>query len=202
MRNVPIKKTKISTIKEYFEKVKFKLSNSNNLLDKYKNCEYLEEIKNNKDFYLIISQLTAQSKSSKQENRICTVLDGMKIKAEADKGDFVDKNGDFFEIKCSTPSKDGNILNVVQIRLHQPIEYYICAFIDDIDYKNNFVFKLTKEQMKEECNLIGNSAHGAAKKQQINKEMRFSIIIDDTHSKTTKRWLEKYRDNKLERKIF
>lgn len=202
MSNVPIKKTKISTVKEYFEKVKLKLSNSNNLLEKYTNYEYLEEIKNNKDFYSIISPLTAQSKSTKQENRICTILDGKKIKAEADKGDFVDKNGDFFEIKCSTPSKDGNILNVVQIRLHQPIEYYICVFIDDINYKNNFVFKLTKEQMKQECELIGNSAHGAAKKQQINKEMRFSIKIDDINSETTKRWLDKYRDYNLERKLF
>ena len=70
MKNIPIKKTKIFEIKEYFGKVKLKLSNSNNLLDKYKNYEYLEEIKNNKDFYSIISPLTAQSKSTKQEKTV------------------------------------------------------------------------------------------------------------------------------------
>lgn len=198
-----IKKTKISNMKYYFERVKSKLLNSDFLLNnKYKNYEYLEEIKNNKDFYLIISPLTAQSKSTKQENRICQILDGKKIKAEADKGDFVDKNGDFFEIKCSTPSKDGNILNVVQIRLHQQIEYYICVFIDDIYYKNNLAFKLTKQQMKDECNLIGSLAHGTVKKSQINPEMRFSIKIDDINSPITKRWYNMYRDQNLERKIF
>lgn len=189
------KKTKISDIEKYIKNVKFKLHNSDFLLNKYKDYKYLEDIKDKKDFYLLIAPLTAQSKSTKYENLICKILNGMKIKAEADKGDFV-------EIKCSTPSKDGNILNVVQIRLHQQIEYYICAFIDDISYKNNFIFKLTKEQMKHECDLIGNSAHGAARKQQINKEMRFSIKLDDIDSEVTKRWLNNYRNQNLERKLF
>ena len=56
--------------------------------------------------------------------------------------------------------------------------------------------------MRQECDLIGSSAHGASKKQQINKEMRISIKLDDMDSDTTKRWLSKYRDKDLERKLF
>jgi hypothetical protein len=188
------KKTKFEEIENVIYNSKQKINLSSSLIEKYKELIFIEDIKSNKDLFQIISPLSPQSKGPKQEKRIVDMLGGQKIKSTADKGDYVDKNGDFFEIKCSTPSKDGLVLNMVQIRLHQKIEYYMCFFIDDINYNNNFAFILSKEQMKTEVEKIGASAHGAKKKDKsfiefspLNKEYRITIKLYDINNKDTQR---------------
>jgi hypothetical protein len=183
-------RTKFNEITKEIEKSKIKIDNSYGLIDVYVNIKHLtfvEEIKPNKDLFMIIAPLTSQSKGPKQEERIIYMFGGKKIKSEADKGDYVDANGNFFEVKCSTPSKNLNVLNIVQIRPHQQIEYYICCFIDDVQYMNNYCFKLSKEQMNDELDMIGHSAHGAAIKVQLNKEYRISIDLNKLDNVNTKR---------------
>ncbi len=158
----------------------------------------------NKDFFLAVATLTAQQKGPKHEKRLIKIFKGKKIKAKLNKGDFVTKNGKYYEVKCSTPSADGNVLNLVQIRTFQKIDYYLCVFVDDVYYKKNYVFLLNKKQMKYECETIGNSAHMTSDivSKTKHREYRISIFLDKPNSETTKRWIKDYRNKKLEEKIF
>ncbi|MGZ9413938.1 hypothetical protein ACXX84_03430 [Mycoplasma sp. AC157] len=58
--------------------------------------------------------------------------------------------------------------------------------------------------MEEEIKILGHSAHGVINKNNNNnkQEYRISIDLNDLNNTNTSRWLEKYRDSKLEEKLF
>lgn len=136
--------------------------------------------------------LSAQSYGGRVQNYYGRRFKMEKVPASAGRGDLVDAEGNYFEFKFSFASRAKRNLDVVQIRLHQPIEGYV---IMGSDAANNFepsVFVLSKAQMIEECTTLGaNSAHGTKSAVSENKtrELRFSISMDGEHMK---RWRERY----------
>ncbi|WP_027121513.1 hypothetical protein [Mycoplasma leonicaptivi] len=149
------------------EIIKQKILNKEYLFNKYKHIANLYDIEPNKDIILLTSILTAQRKSIIQQNLVQRTFTMNKIASNIERGDLVGNNGEYIEVKISTPSAYGNKLNVVQIRAHQNIDFYYCIFIDDINYKNNFFFVLTKEQIQKEIILIGTLAHGVKNSKNV-----------------------------------
>ncbi|MGZ9413446.1 hypothetical protein [Mycoplasma sp. Z386] len=195
----------IKDIFKVIESYKIRINNFNKYVNKESIDEQkLEDITSSIKYFFIISVLSPQSKSTLQQTFIEKKFEFEKISPKLEKGDSKDKDNLYYEIKCSTPSANGNILNIVQIRLHHELDYYLCVFIDDLFYKNNFLFLLTKEEMEEEIKILGHSAHGVINKNNNNnkQEYRISIDLNDLNNTNTSRWLEKYRDSKLEEKLF
>lgn len=199
---------KISLIEKHLSSLEYKISIVKNLIEKYKNenIKFVSDISDNKDFSSIISLLSSQRKSPQYEKRFGKVFDLIKMKPKDCKGDFRNKDNKYIEFKCSTPSINGeNIiytLNIVQIRLKHNIDYYICMFIDDVNWKNNYIFKLTHNQMKEECDMNGANAHGTkSNESKFNDEIRITIKLDKLN-KTFMRWNNKYRCKEMEKKFF
>ncbi|MGY5139590.1 hypothetical protein ACUZ9N_02535 [Mycoplasmopsis gallinarum] len=195
-----INKENSKQILDFLNVTKVKIDNVFNLLAKYPKPEKWIEIENAEEFFKIISFLTPQSKSIWIETKIIEKLELKKIKANLNRGDAINKNNEYIEIKISTPSKFGNILNLVQIRPFQNLDYYFCVFVDDINFQNNFFFVLNKKEMDTEIKLIGTNAHISGNKNQ-HKEFRISIKID-LKDVNFQRWLKHYRNSEIERKIF
>lgn len=153
-------------------------------------------------FYEAISNLTAQSKAPLGEKFICEQLNFKRIPASKNCGDAIDNNGNIYEFKNSFTNK-GNNLNIRQIRLWQPIDYYYCIYIDEEDINNSLFFVLTKEQMINEVALCGGYTHGTVEANRNNQNKEYSITISLIgNNEKLKRWKENYLSNELKIKIL
>lgn len=153
-------------------------------------------------FYEAISNLTAQSKAPLGEKFICKQLNFKKIPASKNSGDAIDSDGNIYEFKNSFTNK-GNNLNIRQIRLWQPIDYYYCIYIDEEDIDNSLFFVLTKEQMTKEVALCGGYTHGTVEANRNNQNKEYSITISLIgNNEKLKRWKENYLSNELKIKIL
>lgn len=170
--------------------------------DKYSHLTSIEEIDNGIVFYTLISSKNAQSKAPLSEKFIARKLGFSTISASLNSGDFTDGEK-YYELKNSFTNK-GNNLNLRQIRLWQPVDYYICVFIDEYDVKNSKFFKLTKEQMANEVDLCGSATHGTSTANIENANVEYSITIPifNLKNEKTKRWNENYISLELKETIL
>lgn len=151
---------------------------------------------NLEEFIKAMSLLKPQSYGKRIENRIIQDLNNKPVSPKEDKGDMVDNNGQFYEIKTSLITETNNALNLVQIRLWQEIDYYFCLAFDLRNLKDIAIhqFMLTKEQMTKEMLLLNaTSAHGTKSAIKENKtvELRYSLKIDEKNE-VFKRWKKDY----------
>lgn len=153
-------------------------------------------------FYNSISSLTAQAKAPLGEKFLCYQLGYERVAANKNCGDAMDSQGNFYEFKNSFTNK-GNNLNIRQIRLWQPIDYYYCIYIDEDNLENSLFFVLTKQQMEEEVVLCGNYTHGTAEANKNNQNREYSITISiKNDNEKLNRWKEKYLSVELKNKIL
>ena len=137
------------------------------------------------EFILLMSLKNPQSYGALIQNRIIKELNGQKVKPSLNRGDiFI--NNDYHEIKASILTPTNNVMNLVQIRLWQEICGYYC-FAFDIRTKNKFniyEYYLSHDQMNNEVDLLGSSAHGTKIVTAENKhnEKAIRINIEDTDS--------------------
>lgn len=122
------------------------------------------------EFLLHCALLNPQSYGAIIERKFRDVNKLKKIPANKNKGDaFNPRDGKNYEIKASYSGNDGSY-NLVQIRPWQNVDYYILL----IDIKDEKVIKklfvLTHEEMLNEVELLGGTAHGTT-----------SIITEDVH---------------------
>lgn len=121
-----------------------------------------------------------------------------------DQGDFLNREGESVELKCSFQTCTNKIINVKNIRIWQPTKYYYIFAVDYADFENlkYDCFKLNKQEMIEEMLLCGarpQSNTKAINSEHENRNESFSIKIG---SNTHTRWLEKYKLNNFDlRKI-
>lgn len=145
-------------------------------------------------FLKIMKFLTPQSYGSRIQNKLIKSLGFSKVDQRLDKGDYKDQFGHHYEVKISLITETNNSLNMVQIRPWQEIKGYICIAIDLREDPKIYTFKLNKEEMKAECELMkASSAHGTknAVKNNENIELRMGLKID-LKNKDFLRWKEKY----------
>lgn len=117
------------------------------------------------------------------------------ISSLEDRGDCMDVNGNYYELKTSFIDSVNSRINVVQIRPWQNIDFYDIITIDKRE--NPFdvgVYRLSKNDMEYECSLLGSTAHitSEASRFNKNKELRFTLKVDP-FSWDYIRWEEKYR---------
>lgn len=145
-----------------------------------------------KNLFLYINP---QSYGSRIERRIIRDSQNTKVNSSLDRGDMVSGGGSYYEIKNSIITHSNPQLNIVQVRLWQEVDYYLCVAYDirDIDNFQSYIFLLTHDEMFEQCKYQANAAHGTKGANDLNEnvEMRFSIKIDE-NNKVFKYWMEHF----------
>lgn len=174
------------------------------MLLKQEQCDTnIEECKNSFLFYTVISNYSVQRKAPLSDKYLIRKLGYQSVSASQNRGDACDKAGHYYEFKTSFTNK-GNKLNLRQIRLWQPVDFYYCFFINEEDFSQSLAFVLTKEQMEEEAKLLGGATHGTAAANSENKHIEISITIDvyNIKNEANKRWREKYLSEELMEAVF
>jgi len=152
---------------------------------------------NEKNFIKKVSLLSPQSYGNKIEKWINKQLKTKMVLASKNRGDL-SSNGKYIEVKSSIITKTNPFLNMVQIRLYQDLDYYLCCAFDVRDIRNykSYYFLLTHDDMEEEMKVLTSTpAHGTkdSLKDHNNIELRYSLLIDE-NSKIFKRWMSKYQE--------
>lgn len=138
----------------------------------------------------ICSLLTPQAKSPIYERWILSHFDLKPLSASLGRGDGIDANGNTYEVKISSSNSNKKI-NIRQIRLFQPIDYYIIGYIDDKENKNTIFYLLTHSQMSQEINKHGCPTHNTSYYNKSNDNIEYSITLK-IDSEQEKGWREKY----------
>lgn len=138
--------------------------------------------------------ISAQQYGIRFENYIIEKCGGERVKQKLGRGDLLYKNK-YAEIKVSILNDSNNVLNLVQLRLYQEIDYYIFMALDNREDKVKvYYYLLSKEDMEREVLICkASNAHGTkeANNENNNKELRLSISIDDKNRDFV-RWNELY----------
>lgn len=157
----------------------------------------------NDDFNTFINKmlcLTPQSYGMRLQRYFIEKFGFTVLKAHENIGDFKDLNNDPWELKISIITPSNNSLNLVQLRPWQAIKGYYCVVIDTTSSSyQEHIFKLTKEEMAEECDLMkATAAHGTkhANTSNENVELRLSLNTSSTNEHFS-RWIKKYKVNTL-----
>lgn len=151
-----------------------------------------------------MSLLTPQSYGGRLERYIANKYGLVKISSQKNTGDLLNpKTQKTYEIKNSIITHTNPCLNMVQIRLFQKIDYYVCIGYDirDLTLFKKKIFVLSHKDMEKECELYGTNAHGTKKTNTKNKniEIRFNIKFEENDERF-ERWCKKY--TKDEENIF
>lgn len=156
------------------------------------------------DFILGMTFMNPQTYGIRIQNRLIAQLEGLKVKAKDNTGDFVDISGKAYECKTSILMRGHSQFHVVQVRPWQGSDYYCVLFDIRTEKFQAYCFKLTSEEMKKELLLLGaTAAHGtsSANRKNTNIEYRFSMAVSD-NSEHFQRWKNNYStDFDFENKI-
>lgn len=141
-----------------------------NILEENK-INHFEEIKKCIDLkkahiYCKINKINGQETGSLIENYIKYKYKLTKNKSSLCIGDLSIKNKNY-EIKVSNGGKKNNQFNYVQIRMNHQCEYILTSYYLDKNNINDlgelFIFKLSKDNMKNLLKKYGHYAHGTKK---------------------------------------
>lgn len=140
-----------------------------------------------------VSLLPPQVYGFRIQNRFKKEL-GMKDSSSLDKGDFSDNEKDF-EFKCSLLSHESSLVNFVQIRPWQKVDYFFLILDIRNDKFTKYGFALTHANMLEELSIISaHAAHGTALANAENKNIEYRIsMVCGTTDENFVRWYDKYR---------
>ncbi len=146
------------------------------------------------EYYLQAKALNPQQYGIAIQKHFSTLLGYETVPQSQDRGDFKTNENEFVEFKTSYIDQFSRNLNIKHIRLWQELDWFYVfgIFINNdfsIDYK---LFKLTKEEMEEECrinNAVPTNMTKGNHQQNTKVELGFSV---DVGSLTYKRWEQKY----------
>ena len=123
-----------------------------------------------------------------------------KVKSSEGRGDTLYRKGNtrsYIEKKNSLLDNTNSILNMIQIRLFQPVDYYLVAAYDlrDLNNYTSYIFWLTHDEMLDEVHnkMSATAAHGTKQLNKVNEniEYRLSLSFEKENEHLT-RWKEKY----------
>lgn len=146
-----------------------------------------------------------QTYGQRVQNRTILELNATSVPSSIGRGDYLNKNGRYVEMKTSLLTDSSSLMNVVQIRPWQETDYHVALVDMRQDKVKTYSFMLTKEQMKKELTLLSNegtSAHGTKNINLKNKniEKRFSIN-PSLEDENFQRWLSNYQVDLKQEKI-
>lgn len=166
-------------------------------------AEVADYVSNPDDFFFLTSFVSAQSKAPSIDKFIARVIGGEIISPSEERGDVHILNpsffseGDYIELKTSTTNESNN-LNARQIRLWQPVDYYILSYINELDLGNSIIYLIPHDDMIQLCTSFGSSTHGTMNiaDQNIYNEISITIPVYNTNSEITAAFLP-YRNDTL-----
>lgn len=155
-------------------------------------------------FFLRCRNLKTQIYGLRVQAYLCTLLKYKTTPSSDDCGDFKTRENQDVEFKCSFLDNFAKSINVKQIRNWQDLDFYYVFTVDYTDYRNISYkcYKLTKQQMEEECSLMNAKPVHSTKKNNENNEkveLGFSIKVGSEHYD---RWEVRYLNRKLDLKAL
>ena len=132
------------------------------------------------------SGFTPQERTSFLEEFMCDEFGWKPVSSRLNRGDYIDANGRYFELKCSASNKN-NKIHILQIRPWQKIDYYIVMYFDLDAPDKSKMYVLTHDEMLEEVSHIGKPTHGTKAANAINGNIEYSI-----HLPIDNKWDGKY----------
>jgi len=146
-------------------------------------------------FSKIMRLLTSQSSGGRIQNYIFESLGWTSVPSSEGRGDVKNNLGQYFEVKTTMITTSNGSMNIVQIRLWQNISGYHVFVIDTL--KNNALthFFLSKSEMAEEVNLLGQSAHGTKSANAENNNKEWAVRIRWGLGEDFERWIKKYKQD-------
>lgn len=140
-----------------------------------------------KDLIKVSALFSPQRRTSILENELRETNGWEKVKPSLNKGDYLDKDGKYFELKTSATNKNGCI-NFDQIRPWQQVDYYHCIYWDLENPEKSKAYDLSKQEMLNEVKRLGSASHGTKTANSVNQNIEYSIHLPIENS-----WDGKYR---------
>lgn len=110
------------------------------------------------------------------EDKMRSIFSWKKVKATENKGDYIDCDGKYFELKCSS-TNDSNAINILQIRPWQDVDYYRIVYFDLDDSSKSKSYILTKSDMLSEIEKRGHAIHGTKDANRNNDKIEYAIHL-------------------------
>lgn len=149
-----------------------------------------------KDFMKRMRILNTQSSGSRMQDYIFRKLGWTRIPSKLNNGDVKNSLGQYFEVKVTTITTSNDTANIVQIRLYQNVSAYHIFVVDAMKDYELIHFQLSKNEMKQEVNLIGSQAHGTKGSVANNQNVEYAIHFKwDKNDKNYKRWINNYKQD-------
>ena len=117
-----------------------------------------------------------QKRTGFLEDKMRSIFSWRKVKATENKGDYIDCDGKYFELKCSS-TNDSNTINILQIRPWQDVDYYRIVYFDLDDSSKSKSYILTKSDMLSEIEKNGNAIHGTKDANKSNNKIEYAIHL-------------------------
>lgn len=152
-----------------------------------------------KEFLLMTLFLNPQRYGLRVQYRIAHTMKYTSLSSSLDCGDFLNREGEEVEIKCSFLSETNNTIAVKQIRPWQKLKYYyvFVVFFHDLRNLQYKCFKLSKKEMEEEMILCNaKPVHSTKERNEGNLNVEYGLSVK-TNSDTYTRWLEQYELKKF-----
>ena len=152
-----------------------------------------------KEFLLMTLFLNPQRYGLRVQYRIAHTMKYTSLSSSLDCGDFLNREGEEVEIKCSFLSETNNTIAVKQIRPWQKLKYYyvFVVFFHDLRNLQYKCFKLSKKEMEEEMVLCNaKPVHSTKERNEGNLNVEYGLSVK-TNSDTYTRWLEQYELKKF-----
>lgn len=154
-----------------------------------------------KHFLMVMyAWFTSQSYSGRIEKRIIRDLGLKKISSRLDRGDCINSNGKYGEIKISYKNIDEQF-SFVQVRPHQDLDFYLLQCIDPDDDFKLYNFFLTKNEMLNFLEMFnGSNCHGVVefKNDRSQEEKRITVVFNDDGWKFL---IDNYLEDNIKEKI-
>lgn len=186
-----MKKSKKTNIKDYFtnyDKISSRIKVAQSIIDSHNG----DLTKCSLSDYIMISgdgAFTPQKRTKFLEDKMIEDFSWTPVSSSVGRGDYIDSNGKYFELKCSS-SNDSNTINILQIRPWQDIDYYLVIYFDLDDYRKSKAYILSKNDMINEINKLSSSCHGTKIANMRNENVEKSI-----HLPIDNEWDGKYLNN-------
>lgn len=117
-----------------------------------------------------------QKRTKFLEDKMIEVFSWKPVSSSVGRGDYIDSNGKYFELKCSS-SNESNKIHMLQIRPWQDIDYYLVIYFDLDDYRKSKAYILSKNDMIDEINKSSSATHGTKIANMQNKNVEYSIHL-------------------------
>lgn len=135
--------------------------------------------------------LTPQSYGLRVEAWLTEKFGWTSVPSSEGRGDIVDKQGNYWEMKVTFITGTNERANFVQLRPHQDIAGYHLFVIQPNYTRVHLV--LTAEEMAHEIQRLGSSAHGTKGAVAANSTREWAIRFPWTpESGIAREWIEKY----------